>query len=359
MNAERLQVDVLVVGLGPAGSSAAAVAASRGLSVLGIDRKAELGIPVQCAEYIPLPIARHAQANGVMKQAVSVMQTYSSSASVQSMVPGLIVDRARFDQALAHRAREAGAELRANTRLQRLLPRSRSARIQQGDTPFEIEYRILIAADGPRSEVARSLGLSSLKVIASYQRQLELRQSNDATQVWLDERFPGGYAWLFPRGKRANLGVAGFTQEAARLKHNLSSLHRQLEQEGCVTGRVLSSTGGPIPVQGIRDTLVEGNILFAGDAAGLCHPITGAGIAMAIDSGECAAEASADHLETGSSLSVYESEMRTRYESSLRHASSRRNRLEQLWHSNEYERPGALRGTWVAFAEYFEERDDC
>ena len=59
-----MNVDVLVIGLGPAGGAAATAAARAGLSVLAVDRRKEVGVPVQCAEFIPLPMGRYAQADG-------------------------------------------------------------------------------------------------------------------------------------------------------------------------------------------------------------------------------------------------------------------------------------------------------
>ena len=120
MNASR-PVDVLVVGLGPAGSTAAAAAASAGLSVLAIERKQQIGVPVQCAEYIPLPIGKYAQVAGVLQQRIAGMTScLPSGTETHSALPGLMVDRAAFDQALAQQAAAQGAELKCETRLLRI-----------------------------------------------------------------------------------------------------------------------------------------------------------------------------------------------------------------------------------------------
>ena len=65
--------DVLVIGLGPGGGAAAAAAAAAGLHVIAVERKREIGTPVQCAEFIPLPLSRHAQGAGVLMQRISAM----------------------------------------------------------------------------------------------------------------------------------------------------------------------------------------------------------------------------------------------------------------------------------------------
>ncbi len=63
-----LATDVLMIGLGPAGGSAAVQAARLGLTVIAVDRKKEIGRPVQCAEFMPLPLGRWAQPDGVLAQ---------------------------------------------------------------------------------------------------------------------------------------------------------------------------------------------------------------------------------------------------------------------------------------------------
>ena len=76
------QVDVLVIGLGPAGSAAAAAAAQGGLSVLAVERRKAIGLPVQCAEFIPLPMGKYAQAEGVLRQKITGMKSYLPSGAV-------------------------------------------------------------------------------------------------------------------------------------------------------------------------------------------------------------------------------------------------------------------------------------
>ena len=101
-------VDVLVVGLGPGGGAAAWRAREAGASVLAIDRKRRIGEPVQCAEFIPLPLGRCARDEGVLTQRIDGMKSFlPSGACERSPLPGLMVDRARFDRALAQRAADA------------------------------------------------------------------------------------------------------------------------------------------------------------------------------------------------------------------------------------------------------------
>lgn len=350
MNAAR-EVDVLVVGLGPAGASAARAAAHAGLRVLALDRRHEIGAPVQCAEWIPLPVGARAQAPGVLQQGIAGMRTCLPSGAVsRADFPGLMIDRAAFDRALAQAAQEAGVVLSLDSALVALNAVTRTARVRIAGEPGGVRYRALIAADGPRSTIARCLGMPPLPVVHTRQYTVALSRAQTETDVWLSDRYAGGYGWLFPKGPLANLGVGG---DAARdLKSALDALHRELIDAGRVGEEILCRTGGEIPVGGLRDQVCIGEIVFAGDAAGLTHPITGAGIAAAVESGEGAGAAIAALLGgKARALNEYESELREQYEASLRRAVRRRN---ALWRDKRDVHPDqAHRRAWVAFEEYF------
>src|SRR5690606_27573844 len=106
-----------------------------------------------------------------------------------------------------------------------------------------------------------------------------------------------GYGWLFPRGGEANLGIGAAQSARSRLKPMLEALHRRLCKEGRVGAEVLGLTGGAIPVGGMVPPVGSIGVLpvlLAGDAAGLANPVTGAGIASAVQSGQLAGRAAAD-----------------------------------------------------------------
>jgi len=212
----------------------------------------------------------------------------------------------------------------------------------------------LVAADGPRSPVARHLGLPELPHVYTRQYTVPLRQPFATTDIWLSPAYPGGYAWLFPKGEVANLGL-GLDKRYGALKPPLDALHRQLQAEGRVGGEILAHTGGEIPVGGMRRRAVVGRVLFVGDALGLTHPITGAGIAPAMVSGEAAGEAVAAHLGGDSeALTDYEEDMADRYRETLARAAAKRARIEACLAAGEPLGESLLRATWIAFDEYYE-----
>lgn len=346
----QLEVDVLVIGLGPAGGAAALAAANGGAAVLAIERRKEIGLPVQCAEWVPLALGRHARAPGVLVQAISGMESVlPSGAVVKTRTPGLMINRAAFDQALARAAAGAGAQLRLNCSLRQLDIAQRRAWVDTPQGHLECLYKMLIAADGPYSSVASQLGLPRLPVVHARQYTVPLLQLNNETRVWLSGQYPGGYAWLFPKGEVANLGVGLDKSLAPDMKTPLDLLHQRLAAEGVVGEEILGRTGGAIPVGGLRPRLVIDHVMLVGDAGGFTHPITGAGIDAAVISGERAGQAAAEWLKgRQNALRDFEDDMRDRFEESLQRAVERRS-----MHGSAVSDDAALRKGWVAFPEYF------
>jgi len=352
------QVDVLVVGLGPAGGAAALAAAVRGLKVAALERKKVIGVPVQCAEFIPLPMGKYAQSKGVLQQRVRGMRSVLPSGDVRRIEsPGLMVDRAAFDQLLALEAEMSGARLCRDSRLVALDPAASVATVQTPVQLIELHYKVLIAADGPHSFVARCLGLPPMAMVETRQYTVPLKQPLEDTEIWLSGKYPGGYAWLFPKGSQANLGVGLDKRLAPDLKQPLDELHAQLVAEGLVGPEILYRTGGAIPVGGLRPHLVVGNAMFVGDAAGLTHPITGAGIPAAVSSGERAGLAAASLLLDGErdALDAFEDDIRDQFQATLERAVQRRRWLNQHWLRPEAGDDAVQRKGWIAFPEYFAE----
>ncbi|GAB4511571.1 MAG: NAD(P)/FAD-dependent oxidoreductase [Sulfuricaulis sp.] len=348
-------VDMLVVGAGPGGSAAAWRAAKAGYKVLVIEKKKRIGEPVQCAEFIPGPMVDYVRDDGVLSQHIDGMKTYLPSGAVApSPFPGLMVDRVAFDRALAARAESAGAEIMTDTALASLDASQRVARLRHDDRSSDIHYKILIAADGPHSTVTRLLGLPALPVIQTRQYTVPLKAAYTDTDIWLSDEFPGGYGWLFPKGTLANLGLGIDRRFEPDLKKPLEHLHSELVRQGRVGPEVVQRTGGAIPVGGLRGRLAYKNTLFVGDAGGFTHPITGAGIAAAVQSGERAGLAAVEYMEgNAGALEVYDEDMREQYGPTLTRALERRAELAHYWRGAQANEDPVQRRGWIAFNEYF------
>ncbi len=352
----KLDCDLLVVGLGPAGGSAALAAASRGLRVVAVERKRELGVPVQCAEFVPLPMGRWARPEGVLQQRIAGMNTFlPSGATEHTAFPGLMIERAAFDRAIAEDAARAGARLLLGARLAELDVEGRIARVTRDDGIVEVTFRLVVAADGPHSRVAEAIGLPRLPSVDTRQYTVPLRAPGSDTDIWLSDAYPGGYAWLFPKGRVANLGLGADRRLAGDLKRPLEELQRRLAEQGIIGRGVLARTGGAIPVGGIRERLVEGPILLVGDAAGLTHPVTGAGIPAAVISGDRAGAAAAEWVAGGreGALSDFEADVRDHFEDSVARGLHRRRAMFGEWRTPSARTDAFHRRGWIAFSDYF------
>lgn len=364
--------DLLVIGLGPGGGSAAAAAARAGWRVLAVDRRKAVGEPVQCAEFLPNPMLRHGNLPGVLVQKITGMQTFLPSGERESSdFPGLMIDRANLDKAVAEEAGAAGAELRLETRLLDLDPATLTVRLKGPEGEYTVTARVVIGADGPHSGVARASGLPPQKTVHTRQHTLPLRDRYADTDIYLSDDFPGGYGWFFPKGEMANVGLGVDRRFGEDLGGPLQGLIAELVARGLVEDRVLSRTGGAIPVGGLRPMVHDGPILLVGDAAGLTHPITGAGIPAALISGERAGEAAAEYLadadQSGNAqsdargpgsalweaLADFEEDVRDQFETSVARGVARRQELERIWGSPEAATDRPHRRGWIAFSEYF------
>lgn len=354
--APHIDVDVLVVGLGPAGAAAAAHAAAKGLRVLAIERNAEPGLPVQCAEFVPMMIGMEMPDMGDSRvQAIAEMHTFvdDEAAAVTPDFRGWMVDRARFDQHLIARAQEAGAQCRWSTPLREIAPDG-VATIGAGET---VRAKAIIGADGPRSRVGEAIDAINTDLVETRQITVDLTDPHAATDIFLNAEIVGGYAWLFPRGGICNLGLGVTPEHKARLKPMLDALHAQLVAQGRVGETIRRHTGGLIPVGGIvgpTGMLGQTAVLLVGDAAGLTNPVTGAGIPSAVMSGGMAGAAAA-HFVAGDAQAPddYAEELDDIFGPSLALALRRRREILDTYRQGRLPAKGDMRTAWIAFPQYW------
>jgi digeranylgeranylglycerophospholipid reductase len=354
MNDHQLfNCDVLVIGAGPAGSTAARYAARKGVSVILLERREKVGLPVRCAEYVPLPVGRYIALNrpDLMVQAVRAMQTYIPGQSVQEMiVPGAMIRRDLLDQGLADLAVQAGACLK--TGLQAWTRKGNQVMARGKEGLVIITGRVIIGADGPSSQVGRWMGCPQKEFLLAAQYRVILRKPLDHTRIYFRPYIMGGYGWLFPKGDRANLGIGidpSFNQE---LRPLLDQFKLELFQEGLIANEILGQGGGLVPVGGLT-TVTQGNTILSGDAAGTCHPITGAGVGNALISGEMAGMAAAEAVRNGDlrSLQGYEKELIGYLGHSLNHAHEKRRAMIARWNKLDFSEN--ICRNWIAFREYY------
>ncbi len=301
--------DVIVVGAGPTGSTAARLCAGAGLSTLVIEEHATIGYPVQCAGLLSVSAFAECEvSNAAVLNTVRgarVCGSLGHALSFDSGVPkAYIVDRGRLDHEMAERAAESGAVFSLKTCVTGINPVKKTITTTGVRGRHEIPYRLLIAADGPRSVIARGLGIAPSPHIYSG-IQAEICWDGNPNLVELHPNASADFfAWVIPlSSSRARIGLCGmrdvperFTRFAA--KFGPSNMHE-------VTGA--------IPL-GIRNRTCGSGCMIAGDAAGFPKPTSGGGVYTGIRSARHAASVAieacscADFSDTF--LSVYEKNWR-------------------------------------------------
>ena len=357
--------DVLVVGLGPAGSRAAEAAARAGLHVIALEKRLEPGSPVQCAEFVPSMIERDVPAVGeVTEQTIARMLTFVEDDERASETPefrGRMLDRGKFDRLLAANAEKAGADCRYGVAVLRIGANG-TVHTSDGD---RYKARVLIGADGPRSRVGAAIGSVNQDLVETRQVTVPLVLPHDATDIFLSADYRGGYGWLFPKGAVANVGV-GISVDGALaddkstrrgLKAMLLALLTRLAKERRIGTSGWALTGGAIPVGGRLKSvgkLGETAVLLAGDAAGLTNPVTGAGIASAVQSGTMAGRAAADFLDGHSAgPDDYEDELGDIFDAALNRALRRRHELLACYADGGQPDARALTDGWIGSPRYW------
>lgn len=334
------EADLIVLGLGPAGASAAAEAARRGCKVIALDRKREAGVPVQCAEFVPALLEVDP---GAIRQPIGAMQTFveDDAPELKADFPGRMLDRAAFDASLVQAAQRAGAEIRFSCFIRKVTAQG-TVELSNGRC---LHAPVIVGADGPRSRAGKAIGCVNTELVETRQVTVGLAQPHLATDIFLSAGIPGGYGWLFPKGKVANLGAGVSPQYKARLKSIVAGLHASQRER--LSAEILAVTGGAIPVGGMLKPwgrLESVLVLLAGDAAGLANPVTGAGIAAAVHSGRLAGRAAAAQAPE-----EYEQELEDLYGAALERALRRRRELlASSFHKNH------LRRGWIAYPEYWQ-----
>ena len=331
------EYDVLVIGAGPGGSMAARFAARNGAKVLLVEKRPEIGVPVRCAEGISrdwLDTVEvkvdekwiDANIDGAMIYSPDEKSVVELSAEKAGNEVGFVINREYFDKHLAALAVEEGAELWLKSPAIRIIKEDgkiKGAIIRKFGEEVEVRAKIIIAADGYESQVARWAGLNTVLRERDIVSCIEYRMSN----IDIDEKFthfyigscaPGGYLWIFPKGKNeANVGIGvalNKIKEPGEVKKYLDKFIE--EHPNLKKGGILQIITGAVSVCPVPKKLVDDNIMLVGDAARLIDPITGGGIANASISGRWAGEVAAKCLNnpTKECLQEYERKVKDKWE---------------------------------------------
>lgn len=295
-----MEYDVIVVGAGPAGSTAARESALRGLKVLMLDR-AEFprdkpcggGVNMRTAHLLPFDLG------GVAERTIHQLQVSvraGKSYVRRSDAPlTYMTQRRKLDAFLAEQAVNAGAVLRERASLREIELGDGRVTVRTGKETFR--GRALVGADGANGKTARLAGIPVQRTMGiALEGNVSLTAGDG--ERWR-ETFavdvggsPGGYGWLFPKGDHVNVGVGGTWHVGPSLRDRLLHL---TQYYGFAPESLWGVNGHPLPVYRRGSAVWKDNAVLVGDAAGFVDPLTGEGIFSAVKSGQIAAAHLAAH----------------------------------------------------------------
>ena len=285
--------DVVVVGAGPCGTVAARACAEQGLSTLVIEEHGTIGHPVQCAGLLSTAAFEACRVSRrVILTTVKGARIYDSTGTPLTIDAGEpkahVVDRGALDREMAGAAARAGAEFLLKTAVCGLSGHAVLTRGASGRQ--EIPFRLLIAADGVRSPVARMRGFPRPRLVLSG-LQGEVPFVGDQEMVGIyPHASPDFFGWVIPAGDgRARVGLAGCNDVKGRFDRFL----------GKHSGSCLDFVSGAIPL-GPAERTSGSRTLLVGDAAGLVKPTSGGGIYTGVRSAQHAAAVAAECCGRGS-----------------------------------------------------------
>ena len=305
--------DVVVVGGGPSGATAANDLAALGHSVLLLDRAGRIkpcggAIPPRAIRDFDIP-------DGLLVAKATCARMIAPSDKIVDMpVEGGfvgMVDREHFDEWLRVRAGLTGATRATGTfeRLERDPDGMSVVCFRAKDAPDDaalvrMRARAVIGADGARSEVGRQILGDAARVpcVFAYHEIVESPAVGEKgfdpgrCDVYYQGKLsPDFYAWIFPHGENSSIGT-GSARKGFSLRGGVGDLRRKIGWDGL---RTIRREGAPIPMKPLKRWDNGRDVLLAGDAAGVVAPASGEGIYYAMAGGRMAAESVHLFLQTG------------------------------------------------------------
>lgn len=307
-----MRYEVIVVGAGPGGATAARELAGQGARVLLLEasrlpryKPCAGGITAKAAALLDDDFREVVQ--GIMRHAVFSHGFRHEVRASRCEPYAYTVMRDRFDMYLVRKAVEAGAVLHEGERVERAETGPSGVEVVTDRGKYCGDY--VVGADGARSRVARSLGLCGSLVrgmaVEAVLNVLPREEARFKETAYIDYGcIKSGYGWIFPKNGRLSVGIGTFAAGRLSLR---GLFNRYLGHYfPSLPPNSFRLAGHELPLGGWRQQLVRERALLVGDAAGLADPFTGEGIYYALRSGILAARAIAGSLSGKGEPGLYQ-----------------------------------------------------
>jgi geranylgeranyl diphosphate/geranylgeranyl-bacteriochlorophyllide a reductase len=280
----KLSAKVLVIGGGPAGSTAARLLAAHGTDVILLEKNPAFVKPcgggVALSAFGELEIPHSA----IKKEVKTIRLISPRDKEVEISLSGAslaIVERGEFDNILRKESEERGAQILEGEFIGLTRENCNKAEVKVGDIPYEITAEYIIAADGVHSRVRTTLGLKPVRSLFTASAHLPGLQS-ESCEFWFGSAHaPCSYSWVFPAAEGSSIGTG--TSEQGKIIPLFEKFRDRKGIRGDMKKRIYRI---PVWSGGLYNI---GNVLFTGDSAGQVMPLTYEGIYYAMKAGEYAA----------------------------------------------------------------------
>jgi digeranylgeranylglycerophospholipid reductase len=305
------QYDIIVVGAGPAGSTAARFAASKGVSVLILEKDRDVGYPVRCGEAISKKGLEE-----FIEPSERFISSYINKFSMISpddtevILPleesGFVLERRIFDYELSKLAVREGAEILTRAYVNGLIfenDKVAGVKYEYRGEQKELHAKIVIAADGVESRVGRWAGIKTHTDFRDMESCVQITAAeipvdpNTCYFYFGEEYAPKGYFWIFPKANRAaniGLGVSGMIGK----KRSAQSFLNHFMEKKYPQSTILTQIAGGVPSALTLEKISAPGILITGDAAHQVNPLSGGGIHTGMIGGSIAGEVAAESILT-------------------------------------------------------------
>ena len=306
--------DIIVVGAGPAGSMAAKIAAEGGASVLMLEKDRDIGVPVRCAEAVGKDGIEKILGYAVKKEWIAdeITRFKFVAPNGKAIFPkvnmsGYVLHRRLFDYDLAKEASQTGVKVLTSAYVKNVIMTDgfvSGVICEISNQEYCISARVVIGADGVESRIGRWAGLETTIPMRDMETCSQVTVRHDDIEPGMcqfyfsQQDFPGGYAWVFPKGgQTANIGL-GIAGNLVRQRSADQRLQEFLARY-YPGASVLSHTVGGVPCAN-RPARISGNgIVLVGDAAFQSNPMTGGGITSGMAGAKIAGRVAAQAIQQG------------------------------------------------------------